>query len=133
MKKENTLKNSLVFLYTSIVLSVFGLQLNTQASNVFQEPLQGFQAINEFKGHVFDSSSKDPLAYVDINISGTNISTITNNEGAFLLKVPSEYLNKTIKISLLGYAKGEIEISSLKKDENKIYLDISITQSKIFL
>lgn len=128
MKKKDTLKNSLVFLYTSVVFCIFGLQLKTQASNVFQEPLQGMQTVNEFKGHVYDSSSKDPLAYVDINISGTNISTITNNEGAFLLKVPNEYLNKTIKISLLGYAKGEIEISSLKKDENKIYLDVSITQ-----
>lgn len=128
MKKENTLKNSLAFLYTSLVLFIFGLQLNTQASNVFQEPLLSIQKTNEFKGHVYDSSSKDPLAYVDINITGTNISTITNNEGAFSLKVPSEYLNNTIKISLLGYAEGEIKISSLKKDENKIYLDLSITQ-----
>ncbi|MFH6768242.1 carboxypeptidase-like regulatory domain-containing protein [Gaetbulibacter aquiaggeris] len=128
MKKENTLKNSLVLLYTTMVLCVFGLQFTTQASNVFQEPLQGIQTINEFKGHVYDSSSKDALAYVDINITGTNISTITNKEGAFLLKVPTEYLNKTIKISLLGYAEGEIEISSLKIDDNKIYLDLSITQ-----
>ena len=124
MKKENTLKNSLVFLYTSIVLSIFGLQLNTQASNVFQEPLQGIQTINEFKGHVFDSSSKDPLAYVDINISGTNISTITNKEGAFLLKVPSEYLNKTIKISLAEKHNRFNEKSTIDSAANSFSISI---------
>ncbi len=128
MKKENTLKIRVSPLHICLILSFLAFHLNIYAHTFFQEPAKITQTLSEFKGHVYDSSSKDPLSYVDINISGTNISTITNNEGAFLLKVPNQYLDKTIKISLLGYAKGEIPISSLKQEENKIYLDVSITQ-----
>lgn len=128
MKKENTLKIRVSPLRICLILSFLAFHLNIYAHTFFQEPAKNTQTLSEFKGHVYDSSSKDPLSYVDINISGTNISTITNNEGAFLLKVPNQYLDKTIKISLLGYAKGEIPISSLKQEENKIYLDVSITQ-----
>jgi hypothetical protein len=128
MKKSYLIQSISLLIYTSTILFFLGFHLNTQASNFFQEKIHDQQKNYEFKGHVYDSKSKEPLAYVDINVSGTNISTITNNEGEFLLKVPSEYLNSTIKVSLLGYAKGEISIASLKEDENKIYLDISITE-----
>ena len=127
MKKELPHKSVSSYLYIVTILIFLGFHLNAQA-HTFQEPVQDIQTTKTFKGKVLDSKTKDPLAYVDINISGTNIGTITNNEGEFLLKVPVEYLNSTIEVSLLGYAKGEIEISSLKDHRNKIFLDVTITQ-----
>lgn len=128
MKIKTTHKPSDLKCYALSLFLFLGALSFTNAYTFIQEPLQDTLATKVFKGHVFDSNTKEPLAYVDINISDTNIGTITNNEGEFILKVPSNYLNKTIKISLLGYAKGDIAIASLKEDENKIYLDVSITQ-----
>jgi hypothetical protein len=86
------------------------------------------QSNNEFKGIVLDSKTRTPLSYADININGTHIGTITNNEGEFLLKVPIAYMDKNIVVSILGYEKKEINISELKKDNNKILLDVSLTE-----
>ncbi len=128
MKKIRAIKCIKFLLNTSVFLFFSVFYLNAKSTNLFQEPNQVIQKINEYKGIVLDSNSKEPLAYADINISGTNIGTVSNNEGEFLLKVPSDYLNKTIMISLLGYAKGEILVASLKDHNNKILLDPSITQ-----
>lgn len=128
MKKNSIKKTYSLPIFASFIFACLGFHLNTQAASVFQEPIQNIQTSKEFKGHVKDSKTKEPLAYVDINVTGTNIGTISNNEGEFLLKIPNEYLNSTIKISLLGYAKGEIPISSLKSNDNEILLDVSITQ-----
>lgn len=86
------------------------------------------QSNNEFKGIVLDSKTRTPLAYADININGTHIGTISNNEGEFILKVPIDYMGKSIIVSILGYEKKEINISELKQENNKILLDVSLTE-----
>jgi len=128
MKKETPYKLLGLKSYVLTLLMFIGTLSYTKTYAFFQEPVQDMLATKVFKGSIFDSNTKEPLAYVDINISDTNIRTITNNEGEFILKVPTIHLNKTIKISLLGYAKGDIAIASLKEDGNKIYLNVSITQ-----
>ncbi|MFH4966069.1 carboxypeptidase-like regulatory domain-containing protein [Gaetbulibacter sp. M235] len=128
MKKIRAIKWIKFLFITSNFLFFLVFYSNALATNLFQEPNQVIQKINEYKGIVLDSNSKEPLAYADINISETNIGTVSNNEGEFLLKVPSEYLDKTIMISLLGYIKKEIPIALLKKENNKILLDVSITE-----
>jgi hypothetical protein len=128
MKKSASHQSISLMLYTSTVLFLLVFSLNSQATSLFQEPIQEIQKNKEFKGHVLDNKTKEPLAYVDINISGTNIGTITNNEGEFLLKVPSDYLDKTIQVSILGYTKKEIPIESLKNEDTKILMEVSITE-----
>ncbi|MEX0274638.1 MAG: carboxypeptidase-like regulatory domain-containing protein, partial [Flavobacteriaceae bacterium] len=42
---------------------------------------------SQFRGEVVDASSNKPLVFATLGVDGTNISTITNSEGEFLLKV----------------------------------------------
>ena len=86
------------------------------------------QAFTEFKGKVMDSNTKTHLVFANLNVSETNISTITNTEGKFLLKVPNRHLDKTVTISFLGYNKRFLPISEFKKGKNKIYLEVLITK-----
>ncbi|WP_290698515.1 carboxypeptidase-like regulatory domain-containing protein [Lacinutrix sp.] len=81
----------------------------------------------EFKGIVIDKDSNNPLPLTDIMVIGTNISTVTNSEGEFLLKVPNAYLDKAVLISYLGYKKLQIPLSELKKNNFKISLTIATT------
>lgn len=56
-------------------------------------------------GTVKDKDSKKALANVSISLDGSNIGTVSNNDGAFSLTVPVpvEYSNGNIKAEQLGY------------------------------
>ncbi|WP_323027884.1 carboxypeptidase-like regulatory domain-containing protein [Gelidibacter japonicus] len=92
------------------------------AFNFFQEQ-QIVQTFYEFKGTVIDSKSKAPLSFATLIVDGTNISTITNSEGEFLLKVPKTMVDNTISISFLGYQVKTIPLSNLNGDDIQILLD----------
>lgn len=81
----------------------------------------------EFKGKVVDKDSNKALALADLIVIGTNISTITNSEGEFLLKVPQEFKDKSVLVSFLGYKKLQIPVSDLKKENTKIELIVAAT------
>ncbi len=88
------------------------------------------QTYTEYKGSVIDISTKKSIVFADLNIKETNISTITNSEGEFLLKVPTNIENKVIIVSHLGYEKLEILLSSFKDYKMKIALEPSVTELK---
>ncbi|WP_299551034.1 carboxypeptidase-like regulatory domain-containing protein [Seonamhaeicola sp.] len=68
----------------------------------------------ELKGTVIDESNRNRLVFADLVIKGTNISTVTNMDGEFLLKVPTEHVEGLVVVSHLGYEKKEVAIASLK-------------------
>ncbi|WP_299397070.1 carboxypeptidase-like regulatory domain-containing protein [uncultured Gelidibacter sp.] len=86
------------------------------------------QDFKEYRGTIIDSNTKNVLAFATINVQETNISTITNSDGEFLLKVPSNYINNNIRISFLGYQTKTIPLSSLNGEDIKILLEESAMQ-----
>ncbi|MBA6152935.1 carboxypeptidase-like regulatory domain-containing protein [Gelidibacter maritimus] len=97
------------------------------AATLFQEQ-QSIQTFSEFKGTVVDSKSKAPLSFATITVDDTNISTITNSNGEFLLKVPNELVDNSITISFLGYQVKTIPLSNLNGDNIQILLEESAMQ-----
>ena len=88
---------------------------------------QDLKSFKEITGKIIDADTKKPLVFTDIVIKKSNISTITNSDGEFLLKIPNDFLEGSITISHLGYKKRELKISSIKNHE-EIGLTPSITQ-----
>lgn len=80
----------------------------------------------ELQAKVIDSDTKAPLVFTDIVIKNSNISTVTNTDGEFLLKIPNALLEGRITISHLGYKKRELKIFSIKNHE-KIALTPAMT------
>ena len=113
-KSKKILKISWVFVF--LFLSYISIQA------------QGSQEYTEYKGEVIDSNTKKPLVFADLNVDGTNISTVTNTEGDFALKVPNNLTKSTVTISFLGYKKQSIPLFDLKGRNAKISLTPSITQ-----
>tara|TARA_R110000868_G_scaffold1389_19_gene10797 strand:+ start:12273 stop:13580 length:1308 start_codon:yes stop_codon:yes gene_type:complete len=129
MKKHSIYKNVAFIRFTAMVVLLLSFHFSMLANNFHQEQVnQDTQTFYEFKGVILDSKTNTRLAYVDINILGTNIGTITNNEGEFLLKVPVNYMDKNVLVSILGYQKKEIPLSGFKKENTKILLDVSLTE-----
>ncbi len=83
---------------------------------------------NQYSGEVTEESSNKPLVFATLTVEGTNISTITNTEGNFLLKVPKEYTDKNVVISFLGYKTKKVPIANLKPEKNEISLEVSVTR-----
>ena len=71
----------------------------------------------ELEGRIIDEETNKPLVFVDVVLNNSNISTITNSDGEFLLKVPKPFINENITITHLGYKAKEIKISSIANDQ----------------
>ncbi|WP_400080799.1 carboxypeptidase-like regulatory domain-containing protein [Winogradskyella sp. R77965] len=82
----------------------------------------------EFSGKVIDGSSNKALEAVSLNVNETNISTITNSEGEFTLKVPNKYLDSKVMVTTLGYNTRVMPLSELNRTDNKIKLYKAITE-----
>lgn len=111
---QNTI---LYLLSTAFFLLVFNLKA------IAQEP----QDYIEYRGSVIDMTTKKPIVFVDLVVKDTNISTVTNSEGEYLLKVPNKIQNKVVVISHLGYEKVEVLLSDFKEKKMKIALEPSVT------
>lgn len=97
------------------------------ATYSFQQSLENnkFQYV-EFKGEVVDSRTEDPIISAHLTVNGSNISTITNSEGEFSLKIPADLMNSQVTVSYLGYKSKVVPLSSFSKDFTRIPLDESI-------
>jgi len=91
----------------------------------FQDQGDGFLS---YKGEVVDASSGKALVFAALNLEGTNISTITNMEGNFLIKVPREMGDRNLLVSYLGYRTRSLPLSALQGENNKIELTVSVTE-----
>ena len=86
--------------------------------------LSAQNTFTEYKGIVIDSDSQNPLESVNITVKNSNISTFTNTEGEFVLKVPESNQGTMVVLSLLGYEVKEISLNVLSKEDSKITMSL---------
>jgi hypothetical protein len=116
----------------SLTCSVTVQSTEKAGSHSPDEETKGFVQI---KGRITDSATGTALIFANIGIEGTSISTVTNTEGDFSLKIPEELTGKSLRFSFLGYRDKLIPVSELKQDKNKITLDVmavSLTEINVF-
>jgi hypothetical protein len=82
----------------------------------------------EYRGQIVESGSGKPLALASITLEGSNISTVSNTDGEFLLKIPKTVTSGNIMISFLGYETTTVPIQRLNREGNEIELKVSFTK-----
>jgi hypothetical protein len=114
-------------LFTSFlfILIIVGFQNASYATNRIPNDTIGF---NEYRGRVIDSKTKKPLEFATLLVNGTNISTITNSQGNFLLKVPDNYADRRVTVSFMGYTSKVISLSDFDKGNTIIKLETYIEE-----
>lgn len=125
---SNFRKNSLNFTALLVFNVIFLSFLNAQENREFIE----------YKGKVISKNTKDPLAFVNLTIEGTNIASVTNSEGNFSLKIEEAMPNAKIAFTLPGYEKLIVIISELTNNGSVIVLtpqafeldEVNITRPK---
>lgn len=119
--KTNSL--NLVFYFSRVKTLIFIITILTCISAIAQTT-----NYKEYKGRILDANTNEVLVFATVTITNTNISTVTNNEGEFSLKVPANNLNSTLIIDFLGYKQKTITLSELQDKKNKIKLEPSIVK-----
>ncbi|TDI80153.1 MAG: carboxypeptidase-like regulatory domain-containing protein [Bacteroidetes bacterium] len=90
--------------------------------------LNAQKSYTEYKGKVMDIDTREPLVFVNLMVKSTNVSTISNTEGEFILKVTNSMNDETVVVSLLGYNQHELKLRILAGGNGDIFLSKRITQ-----
>lgn len=88
-----------------IVLFIFAI-------NGFFASAQDFITIS---GFVTDDSTGQPLPFAQIAWSGSNVGTITNEDGRFTISIPSILLKDTLVVVYMGYVTTKFPVAGLLK------------------
>ena len=71
------------------------------------------------RGMVIDEENKEPVIGAAVFIDGTTKEIVTNVDGQFALKVPSD---TSLVISYIGYEKQKVHVSSLLRSEDNVII-----------
>ncbi len=80
-------------------------------------------AYHPIQGKVLDIETGDPIIFASVYLIGTNIGTVSNSEGEFLIKIPLFIENKTLVVSSIGYKNKELNFKQLNPEDNLIKLE----------
>lgn len=128
MKADTTIhlkKYISTVLLTLLLVSFTGIQ---SAFALFQDNPQEATSFKQYKGEVLDGETNKPLVFATLTIEGSNISTITNTEGQFALKVPNTMKGGNVLVSFLGYKSRVIPLNQFSDSNTKIELQVSVTE-----
>lgn len=106
-------------LFLFLIIFIPGITSDLYADDFFQQTEQS----KEYKGIVVDSKSGDEIASAYLTVVGTNISTITNKDGEFSIKIPASTSEATISTSHLGYQTKTLPLSYFATRDTRIELD----------
>lgn len=112
---------------TFMLMMMMGVSNVAEAAIIFQDGQQETSFI-QYKGEVLDSETKNPLVFATLTIADTNISTISNTEGEFSLKVPKSITEASVVISFLGYKTIVLPLAQLNANKNRIFMEVSVVQ-----
>jgi len=117
----NKLNNRLGILFTSCIYVIAFLIVHPSIE-AQEGDSPGFK---EYKGIVVNGKSNKALEYASISVSNSNISTITNLEGVFLVKIPITMKSENLIVSYLGYQNKIIPLSSFDDTEFRVDMEES--------
>ncbi len=84
---------------------------------------RGEPSVYLISGTIVESATSKPLPYATIGIYNRGLGTISNEEGAFALKVTENSLNDSLKISYLGFINRTIPVNQAIENHFIIHLE----------
>jgi hypothetical protein len=81
------------------------------------------QQVTVIRGRVVDAETSQPLIFAGIALQGSNVSTVTNLDGEFTLKIGAGETGK-IEISYVGYKNREMDIDEMKTNGQRNVIEL---------
>jgi len=73
-------------------------------------------------GRLYDGETRQVITFATVTLNEIGLGTITNNDGAFTMRIPSSFIHASVVISHLGYQSQTIPIELLLGKKYTIYL-----------
>lgn len=118
--------NKQIIVLLSLILTGCFTAINAQDPVVEQlmeiDRSQEKQDYITVSGVVKDQKTKKRLEFVNVSIPGTNIGTVTNEDGVFSLKIIKSINASTIQVSHIGYRNTILPVNDKQIEELNILL-----------
>jgi hypothetical protein len=111
-----------------LILSAFTAQ-TVYAGTAAKKNINDQQSMLTFRGKVIDAETGAPLVFASVAVKESNVATITNIDGEFVIKIGQTETSKNLEITFLGYKNKVVPISELK--ENGVKNTIALTTAPI--
>lgn len=72
-----------------------------------------------FKGKVVDAETGAPLVFASVAVKETNVATVTNIDGEFIIKIAETQTSRNLEITFLGYRNKVVPLTELREDGYK--------------
>lgn len=76
-----------------------------------------------FPRTVISGSTGEPIIYASVGVINRNLGTVTDTLGNFSLKIPSGFINDSIRISCVGYIAKTFAVKDIKNIPDTITLE----------
>jgi len=86
-------------------------------------PKKEQQQVTVIRGKVIDTETGLPLVFAGVAVQGSNVSTVTNLDGEFILKV-SEGETGKVEFSFVGYKNKVMAISDMKTNGQRNVIEL---------
>lgn len=126
MKKQTEFLINRAFV-SSILFFIFFIGFHSEgySSNKILNDTIGY---NSYKGIIKEGNSNKPLEFASLSVNNSNISTVSNSKGEFLLKVPKNLRKSSVVASFLGYTSKVINLSDFSEVGNVIELETYVEE-----
>jgi hypothetical protein len=81
------------------------------------------QQVTIIRGRVVDAETNQPLIFAGIAVQGTNVSTVTNLDGEFTLKIGEGEAGK-LEFSYIGYKNRVMSIDDMKTNGQRNVIEL---------
>ena len=110
---------------TVFVLAAFALQTAT-AGTTKDKKKNDQQTYTTIKGKVVDKETLNALVFASITLKESNVATVSNIDGEFIIKIPENETSKSLEISFLGYKNKIIPLSEMKNNGYKNIITLEL-------
>ena len=77
------------------------------------------QSVLTFRGKVVDAETGTPLIFASVAVKETNVATVTNIDGEFVIKISEPETAKNLEVTYLGFKNTVIALTDLRQDGYK--------------
>ena len=99
-----------------IVLLFF---LSTIAGGIAAADKDNFISIS---GKVVEGTRQKPVGQASVQLFGSNISTVTNNDGIFILNIPLNTVFTRLEIKRIGYSNRIVNAEAIALDKQNLFV-----------
>jgi hypothetical protein len=108
--------------YNLILISILIATVLIGTDSVYAQTETSNNSFITVNGIVKNKQNKKKLQYVNVFVKGTNIGTVTNEDGEFTLKVKKALQAQTIVISHVGYNSNQINLTGNDINNTTVWL-----------